>query len=74
MYNCLFRAIYTATALSNAGTFERLEWLSNTEPATWLAEGHVISNKFFITHLANSRFNLAHSDDAMTVSVNALAL
>ena len=32
---------------------ERLEWLSNNKPTTWLAEGHVISNKLFITHLDN---------------------
>ena len=43
------------------GMFERLEWLSNTKPATWLAEGHVISNEFFITHLANSRVLIWHT-------------
>ena len=32
--------------------FESLKWPSNNRPATWLAEGHMISNKLFITHLA----------------------
>ena len=49
----------------NAGTFERLEWLSNTKPATWLAEGHVISNKTFISHLASYKcFNVGWCNNA----------